>query len=157
MTTVDVSLIQTYLPILSFLLVFTVVFAILAKYKIIGESKFVNLFVSFLIATIFVSLTSAREYVVSITPWFAVFVIVSLFLLSLLGLFGKVPEGLKTGVGVVTVIALLIVFLISAYYTFSSTPFFVALSDWVSKPRVYGILLLVLSSALVSWVLIKAK
>ncbi|MEM4259177.1 MAG: hypothetical protein QXS38_00220 [Candidatus Pacearchaeota archaeon] len=157
MTTVDVSLIQSYLPILSFLLVFTVVFAILAKYKIIGESKFVNLFVSFLVATIFVSLTSAREYVVSITPWFAVFVIVSLFLLSLIGLFGKVPDILKSGIGIVVVIGLLIVFLISAYYTFSSSPFFVALGDWVSKPRVYGILLLVLSSALVSWVLIKAK
>src|SRR3990172_13038387 len=101
---VDLSLIQNYLPILSFLLVFTVVFAVLAKTKVLGESKFVNLFVSFIVATIFVSLTSAREYVLSITPWFAVFVIVSLFLLSIAGFAGKVPEGLTKGIGIVLVV-----------------------------------------------------
>ena len=73
---VDISLIQDFLPILSFLLIFAVVFALLAKYKLLGEeSKFLNLFVSFLIAAIFVSLTSARDYVLAITPWFVVFVL----------------------------------------------------------------------------------
>jgi len=157
MATVDLSLIQAYLPILSFLLVFTVLFAVLAKYKMLGESKFVNLFVSFIIATIFVSLTSARDYVISITPWFAVFIIVALFLLAITGFAGKVPEGLSKGIGIGLVIALLVVFLISAYYTFSSAPFFDSLGDWISTPSVYGVLLLVLASALVSWVLIKAK
>lgn len=157
MTSVDLSLIQNYLPILSFLLVFVVVFAMLAKYKILGESKFVNLFVSFLIAAIFVSLTSAREYVISITPWFAVFVIVSLFILSLVGFSGKIPEVFTKGVGIVISIGLIIVFLVSAYYTFSSEPFLVQLGAWISKPSVYGILLLVVLSAIVSWVLIKIK
>src|SRR3972149_260742 len=145
---VDLSLIQNYLPILSFLLVFTVMFAVLAKYKVLGESKFVNLFVSFIIATIFVSLTSAREYVISITPWFVVFVIVSLFLLLLSGFAGKVSEGLTKGIGIAAVIGLLAVFLVSAYYTFSSAPFVVRLSDWVSESRIYGALLLVALSAL---------
>jgi hypothetical protein len=157
MAAVDVSLIQNYLPILSFLLVFVVVFALLAKSKILGESKFVNLFVSFLVATIFVSLTSAREYVISITPWFAVFVLISLFVLVLAAVAGKVPEVFTKGVGIAVTIGLLILFLVSAYYTFSSTPFVEQLADWVSSPRVYGILLLVATSAIVSWVLIKAK
>lgn len=157
MTTVDLSLIQDYLPILVFLLVFTVVFAVLAKYKILGESKYVNLFVSFIIATMFVGLTSAREYVLSITPWFAVFVIVSFLLFALAGFVGNVPEGLKKGVGAGLVVALLVLFLVSAYYSFSSVPFIERASDWAFKPRVYGALLVVVLSALVSWVLIKAK
>lgn len=153
----DLSLIQNYLPILSFLLVFTIVFALLAKYKILGESKFVNLFVAFLVSTIFVSLTNAREYVISITPWFAVFIIVSLFILALVGFSGKVPEGFTKGLGVVLVVALLAVFLISAYNTFSSTPFAESISEWISKPRIYGALILLVVSAIVSWVLIKIK
>ena len=157
MTTVDISLIQNYLPILSFLLVFTVVFAVLAKYKVLGESKFVNLFVSFIVATMFVSLTSAREYVISITPWFAVFVIALTFLLALVGFSGKIPDGLTRGIGVFLVVGLLIVFLVSAYYTFSVAPFFNRLGDWISKPQIYGILLLVVSGALVSWILTKSK
>src|SRR3990172_9377480 len=103
---VDLSLIQNYLPILSFLLVFTVMFAVLAKYKILGESKFVNLFVSFLVATIFVGLTSARDYVAFVTPWFAVFVIAVFFLLVISGFAGKVPAGLTKGIGVIAVIGL---------------------------------------------------
>ena len=154
---VDLSLIQNYLPILSFLLVFTIVFAVLAKYKILGESKFVNLFVSFLTSTIFISLTSAREYVISITPWFAVFIVVSLFILALVGFSGKVPEGFTKGLGIILVIALLVVFLVSAYFTFSSSPVVVDISDWISKPRIYGALILLAVSAIVSWVLIKAK
>src|SRR3972149_1750908 len=104
MATVDLSLLQNYLPILSFLLVFTVVFAVLAKSKILGESKFVNLFVSFLISTIFVSLTGAREYVLSITPWFGVFIVISLFMLALVGFTGKVPDGLTKGFGILVVV-----------------------------------------------------
>src|SRR3972149_8335366 len=111
MATVDLSLFQNYLPILSFLLVFTVVFAVLAKSKILGESKFVNLFVSFLVSTIFVSFTGARDYVNLVTPWFGVFIVISLFILALVGFSGKIPEGFTKGLGAILVVALLVVFL----------------------------------------------
>lgn len=156
MTTVDLSLLQDYLPILVFLLVFAVLFAVLAKYKTLGESKFTNLFVSFIVATIFVSLTSAREYVISITPWFAVFLIVSFLLFALTGFLGNVPEGLNKGIGTGLVVALLALFLISAYFSFSSVPFVESASDWISKPRIYGAFLVLALSAVVSYVLIKA-
>ena len=157
MASVDLSLLQSYLPILSFLLVFTIVFAVLAKSKILGESKFVNLFVSFLVSTIFISLTGAREYVLTITPWFGVFVVISLFILGLVGFAGKVPEGLTKGIGVLIVVGMIILFLVSAYFTFSSSPAIIKLGDWVSSPRVYGALILIILSGVVSWVLIKAK
>ncbi len=157
MAAVDISLIQDYLPIITFFLIFTVVFAVLAKYKILGESKWVNLFVSFLVSTIFISLTSAREYVISITPWFAVFVIIALFFLAMVGFLGKVPEGLTKGVGAVIAVLLLVVFLVSAYYTFSSATPVLKFADWITTPRIYGPLILLVVGALVSWVLIKVK
>ena len=74
-----------------------------------------------------------------------------------MGFAGKVPESLTKGIGVVLIVALLVVFLVSAYFTFSSSPFIVSASGWLSKPRIYGALILLVLSALVSWVLIKFK
>ena len=75
---VDISGIAYFAPIFAFLLVFAVVFAVLWKLKIIGESKWGILFVSFLIATIFISAAGVKDYVLSVTPWFAI-LILSLF------------------------------------------------------------------------------
>jgi hypothetical protein len=155
MATVDLSLIQSYLPILAFLLVFTVVFAVLAKTKLLGESKFVNLLVSFIVATLFVAATSMRDYVIKITPWFAVFVIALLFILAIVGFSGKVPDMLKNGLGIVFVIGLLILFLVSAFYSFSSEPYITSVTDWITTPRVYGVFLLIAASAIASWILVR--
>jgi hypothetical protein len=153
MATIDLSLIQTYMPIFAFLLVFTVVFAVLAKTKILGESKFVNLLLSFIVATFFVTVTSARDYVIKITPWFAVFLIALMFILVIAGFHGKLPEGLTKGLGIAAVIGLVILFLVSAFYTFSSEPSIINLEEWITTPRVYGALILVAAGALASWVL----
>ena len=157
MTNVDLSWMQDYFPIVSFLLVFTVVFALLMKTEVLGKNKFIQLVTSFLMAIIFVGVTSAREYVVRITPWFVVMLLCLVFVLMLIGFAGKIPEGFHKGIGIVFVIALIILFLVSAYFTFSNTPFVDTLRDWVSSPKVYGALLLVVLSAIVSWVLIKTK
>jgi len=149
----DISFIGAYLPILSFLLVFVVLFAVLAKTKILGESKFVNLLVSFIVAIIFVSLTSAREYVINVTPWFAVFIILSAFILAMVGFSGKIPEEFTKGLGILFVIGLIIVFLVSAYMTFSGAPVIEQIADWVKTPRVYGALILLVVGAIVSFIL----
>ena len=156
MAAVDLSLVQDFSPILVFLLVFTVVFAVLAKTKIIGESKFVNLLISFLTATLFVAVTNAREYVVGITPWFAIFIVSLTFILAVAGFSGKLSDSLTKGIGSVFIVGLLIVFLISGFYTFSSEPFVDKFRDWLFKPRVYGVLILVAAGALASWILVKA-
>ena len=67
---VDISGVTYFEPILAFLVVFVVLYAVLAKTKILGEdNKFVNIFASFLVATIFVAAAGVREYVLTITPW----------------------------------------------------------------------------------------
>lgn len=149
----DISSIADFLPILSFLLVFIVVFAALAKTGILGKSKWVNLLVSFITATIFVSLTSAREFILNITPWFAVFLILAVFVLVIAGFGWKIPEGFTKGAGIILVLAFVVLFLVSAYMTFSGVPIIEQITDWVKTPRIYGALLLVVVSVIVSFIL----
>lgn len=156
MAALDLSLVQDFSPILVFLLVFTVVFAVLAKTKILGEDKWVHLFIAFLTATLFVAVTNAREYIIGITPWFAVFVVSLMFILAIAGFTGKLSDSLTKGIGSVFIVGLLLVFLISGFYTFSSEPFIDRFKDWLFRPRVYGVILLVAAGALASWVLVKA-
>jgi hypothetical protein len=91
------------------------------------------------------------------TPWFVVMLVCFVFVLLFIGFAGKIPEGFHKGIGIVFVLALIVLFLVSAYFTFSDTPFIDTLRNWVSSPKVYGALLLLVLSAIVSWVLIKTK
>ncbi len=168
---VDVSSFQYFLPLLSFLVVFVVTFVVLAKVNLF-EGPWVHAFVSFLVATIFVSVADARSYVQNVTPWFAVLLVCLFFMVLLFGLVGKPLDFMQKGVGVVFVIVLFIVFLIAALVVFSSqlgpylpgsetygsgNPNVTNFTDWLYSPRVGGAVLLLLVSALVSWVLVKAK
>lgn len=168
----DISAIAFFAPIAAFLIVFIVSYAVLAKTKLLGENKWMLLFISFLIASIFVSAAGGRQYIQTIVPWFAV-LFVSLFLLLLLiGLIGKKTESLHKGIGIAFIIIFALVFLFSGFFVFSDiiTPYLpgpgfgtgenleatIAL-DWLYSPRVAGAILLIIISAAVSWVLVKTK
>lgn len=167
----DVSAITYFAPIAAFLIVFVISFAIFAKIKLLGESKFVNIFISFLIAAIFVSAAGARQYVQTIIPWIAVLLIALVFILAITGFIGKEAAFTK-GIGIGFIVLFGLVFLVSAFVVFSNIlvnylpgPFFgrdlnpeaeFALS-WFYSPRVAGAILLIIVSAAVSWILVKAK
>ena len=68
---IDVSGINFFMPVFSFLFVFVIVYAILAKTKILGDNKFVNLVIGFIMAIIFMSFSSTELYVETIIPWAA--------------------------------------------------------------------------------------
>ncbi|MGV8142447.1 MAG: hypothetical protein ACP5NS_02310 [Candidatus Pacearchaeota archaeon] len=164
----DVSAFVYFLPIFAFLVVFSIIFAVLNKYKIIGESKFFQLFFSFVIATIFVTASSARQVVIDVIPWFAVLVVAMLLLLFLVQFVGK-ADIVGKGVGWVFVILLIIIFLISGVKVFSSTiapylpgsssstnnadPNLLNFFDWLYSPQVSGFFLIILAAALTSWFL----
>jgi hypothetical protein len=168
----DLAGIAFFAPIAAFLIVFIVIFAILSKFKLIGENQWLNLFISFLIATIFVSTAGAVTYIQTIIPWFAV-LLISLFLLLLMtGFIGKPVEFMNKGVGVAFVIILGLVFIVSGFFIFSDIiisylpgPAFgsgenfeaTILLDWLYSPRIAGAILLIAISAIVSWVLVRAK
>jgi len=165
---VDLSAFAYFAPLFSFLLVLAVSYAVLLKYKLLGDDipKAVITFVAFVIATLFVSVGSVRTYVATIVPWFAVFLLALFFLLVLMN-FGSVSDGMKKGIGGFVVIGLLVAFLISGLVVFSSSlgpylPFSDSYSgnyftDWLYSPRVAGTLLLLIIGGVVSWFLAKAK
>ena len=165
MAGINLSALEFFLPILSFLIVFVVTFVVLSITKVLGENKFIQVFISFMIATIFVSVASANKFVLTITPWFAVFIVVLAFVLVMLKFVGKEVDFLHKGVGVVLVVGLLIIFLFSAFYVFSPkiTPYLPGgsaaegntFTNWLYSPKVYGALLLLGISALVGWILTK--
>ncbi|MCU0642532.1 MAG: hypothetical protein MUF61_03075 [archaeon] len=157
MAALDLSGIEFFLPIISFLLVFIIVYAVLAKYKLLGSKIIIDLFVAFLVAVIFLLATSARDYLINITPWFGVFVVTLAFILMLIGFAGKTPEWLTKGVGIIFVVGLLLLFIVSAYFSFSSTPVLSSLWDWIKTPKVFGALILLAVGGLASWILVKFK
>ncbi len=162
--------IGNFLPILSFLVVFIIIYALLNKTKVIGENKWWQLFVSFIFATVFISAAGARDYVLNIIPWFAVLVVSLVLILAVVGFIGKPVEGMNKGLGIAFVVILILMFFISGIFVFSeyispylpwnygygANPDVLNIAEWVFSPRVFGAILLLIVSAAVSWVLVKA-
>ncbi|MAG24056.1 hypothetical protein CMI47_00620 [Candidatus Pacearchaeota archaeon] len=169
---VDISSVALIAPVVAFLLVFVVVFAILARTKILGESAmWLNIFISLFIAALFISFAGVKDLVLTIVPWFAVLVIALFLILVLTRFAGNVPF-IEKGAGVVFVILLGIVFIVSAFVVFNDTllsyipgPGYgegasegaLFFADWLFSSRVLGAIVLVIASAIVAWVLVKAK
>lgn len=167
---VDLTSIGYFLPLISFLLIFVIVFSVLRKTEVLGKELFIQIFVSFLLATVFVSAISIRQYVLTIIPWFAVLIISLFFLLALIGLVGKSTEFMHKGIGIAVVLVFLAVFLISGIKVFNyalgpylpgstvpgGDPDILKFTDWLYSPKVSGAVLLLIVSALVSWVLVRA-
>lgn len=169
----DLSFFGYFAPVAAFLIVFAVVFAVLFKLKILGENKWGMLLISFLVASVFISAAGLRDYVLTVTPWFAVLLISLVFILMLVGFIGKDADFMKKGIGIGVLIAALIIFLASGYVVFSSVispylpgPTFglgdvdapsLFLLDWVYSPRVVGGIVLLVSAALASWALMKSS
>ena len=165
----DVSAFVYFLPIFAFLVVFAIVFAVLSMYKIIGENVFFQLFFSFVVATIFVTASSASQVVLNVIPWFAVLVVAMLLLLFLVKFIDK-SEIIGKGFGWAFVVLLIVVFIVSGVKVFSGTigpylpgaqdvsdadPNLLNFFDWLYSPRVAGAFLLIIVAVLVSWLLVK--
>jgi hypothetical protein len=170
---VDVSGFAVVAPVFAFFLVFVVVFGVLFKTGVLGENKWVQLFSSFLVASIFISLTGARDLVLTVVPWVVVLILSLFFILLIIGWIGKGAEFLHKPIGIVVVILLGLIFLVSAFVVFSdvlsgylpgpgfgsgdSEPEVLFFLSWLYSPRVLGGILLIGLSAIVSWVLVKMK
>ena len=114
----DISGLNFFMPIFSFLLVFVIAYVLLARFKIIGESKFANVLISFIIAIIFMSFSSLKLYVETIIPWFVVLLVI-VFLVLLMGLFTSKDWIPKSWFAWIVVVVLIIIFLISAISVFN--------------------------------------
>lgn len=100
--------------ILPFLLVFTVVFAILQKSKILGDDKKqIDAIVALVIGLMFVAFSWATGIVVKLAPFLAVSLVIILVFLLIWGIFWKegefdVGKGVKIAGGIIALIAVII-------------------------------------------------
>ena len=167
MAFIDLSGFSFFIPLLTFLIVFLISYAVFAKMELF-ENKFWQLFVSLLISIVFVTASGPAMFVSTIIPWFAVFLVAFVLVLALLG-FAKAGKGWETGMGKAFVIGLLVIFVISGIFVFSSyispylpwnsgyggNPDVLTVTSWIYQPRVYGALLLIVVAGLVSYILAK--
>lgn len=160
----DITFYTWFMPIFGFLFVFVIIYALLAKIKILGESKAVNIFISLVIAIIFATVSSVRQYVQTVTPWFAVLVIALFFILMLVG-FTHSTDKFRTPLAWIFTLLLIIIFLISAIKVFGSAvtqylpgyPPDSKVKSFFFSDQFLGAFLLLVVAAVVSWVLTKGK
>ncbi len=168
---VDVSPIAYFAPIFAYLLVATVISAVLVKTKLISESPWINVFVALFVATLFVSAGGVRTFVEVLTPWFALLFISLFMLLLIMGFVGKPVENFYKGLGAVFIGIFALIFLISGFFVYSNVlikyipgptyglgadPNFLYFTDWFYARALGGVLLLIVS-ALVGWVLVSSS
>ena len=117
---VDISGIYFFMPVFSFLFVLLIVYAILAKTNILGESQFINVLISFIIAVVFMSFSSLELYVTTILPWTVVLLVCILLVLLVAGLSTKeLSKIMTTQFAWVAIAILIVIFLIAAIYVFN--------------------------------------
>lgn len=169
--TVNLSAIEYLLPLLSFLVVFLISIFLIKKSKLI-ESLWIEVFISFIIAAVFVSADAPRNFVLAIIPLFAV-VLIGLFLIMALS--GFITKDFPSkAVGTTFIVVLALIFLVTAFFVFSAyvgpylpgnvnlidnpgNPALLNLFSWLYSPQVFGAILLIGISAVVAWVVIKEK
>ncbi|MBS3099780.1 hypothetical protein J4463_01015 [Candidatus Pacearchaeota archaeon] len=104
-----------------FLLIFTLVFAILQKSKILGdEKKQIDALVAFSIALITVAFSWATNIITSLMPFLAVSVVILLVFMILYGFVGStsekefsLPKRVQVGIVIIAGIALIIAVLVA--------------------------------------------
>lgn len=160
-----------FMPIFAFLLVFVVVYAFLAKTKLLGKSAFINIFVSFIAAIIFVASPAATEFTTVAFAWLAVFIVSLVFILLILAFTGgKLEDIVKSpALAKVVIIVLIVIFLAAGIKVFGPAikPYLpgqpetggaetlLEAKHLILHPAVLGTLLLLAIAAIVSYVLTK--
>ena len=150
----SVSAIGYFVPIFAFLLVFVVIYALLAKTKILGDAPAVMLFISFVLASFFVMQASLVDFIQFSSAWFGVIVIGVFFLLLLLAFLpGDSPLSFLTKndwFSWVMIVVILVFFVISSAYVFNWALDWGMVQDWFRSDW-FGMVLLLVIAGVVSW------
>jgi hypothetical protein len=146
-----------FMPIVSFLFVFVLIYALLQKTKVLGGEKFVSLMISFFLSTFFIYNASLVEWVQNGSAWVIAF-FVCLFLIILLVSFthGKVDVIINKGMAWAILALVIIVFVISSSYAFNWAINWSTLKVWAHTDW-FGFVLLLIMAAVVSKVLVGKK
>src|SRR3989338_1559993 len=114
----NLGFLEFFLPVFSFLFIFALVYAVLDKFKLMGENKWLKVIAAFSIALLFLFNEGTLKFVEFVTPWFVVLVIIALFILSLFIFMGVKQENLSATIEnptvYWTVIVIIIILLLAA-------------------------------------------
>ncbi len=157
------------MPVFSFLFVFFIIYALLATSKVLGKSKFIHALISFIVAVIFMSFSSAELYVRTVIPWFVVLLVVVFLILIIAGFTKNLDAIMKPRFAWLIIIILGIVFLVSAINVFNpvfhpdlvitgseSGPGVVQqFKDFLSSSKIAGSFVLLVVAVIVAWVVTK--
>ncbi len=91
-TLLDTSLLQFISPIFSFIFIFTLMYAVMDKFKLVGDNKGIHAAIALSIAVVFLFAKDAVRFVNFITPWFIIMLVVGLFLTTFFVFFGVKNE-----------------------------------------------------------------
>ncbi len=165
----DVSGLGYLAPILVFLLVVLVLALILKKTKVIGENPWMTMFISLIMAIIFVTANNIRELILNVIPWFAV-LLIALFFILLLTTFVSADNVPKKLLVWAFLIAMIFVFFFSGVKVYASTlgsyipgpyygqdadPQVLLFFDWFYSPGIIGAFWLIMATVVVGGILIK--
>ena len=159
----DLGFLQFFLPVFTFLFIYVLVYAVLDKFKLMGENKWLKVIAAFSIALLFLFNEGTLKFVEFVTPWFVVLVIIALFILSLFIFMGVKQENLSATIEnptvywtvIVIIIILLLAAIGSVFGSFfapqqtATTPTEIGIREILVHPRVLGALFLLIISAFV--------
>jgi len=166
---IDISGLQFFMPVFSFLFVFLIIFILLGLTKVLGENKWLHALISFIISVVFFSFSTAELYVREIIPWFVVLTVVVFLILMIAGFTKNLDAITKPWFAWLIIIILGVVFLIAAIKVFNPVfhPDLVITSgengpgviqqfkDFISSSKIAGSLILMIVAGLVAWIITK--
>ncbi len=158
MTTIDLTGISTAIPVFGFLLVFSVTSALLSKTKLLGEHKFLNIMIGFLIAILFLVSANAVKYVELITPWVAGFLVSLLFISLVVGMIHKdIDTFFPPWFAWIIVILLIVIFFITSTYVFGDLigRYLQGPKEFLLQPSIFTIIILFIVTLFAGWVITK--
>jgi len=154
MVSASMSAIGYFMPVFAFLLVFIVIYALLAKTKILGESSWIMLFISFVLASFFIVEASLVEFVEFSSAWFSVLIILVFFALLLFALmpWDSPFDFLKKNAWFSWVLlgVVVVLFIVSSAYVFNWALNWGMVREWVYSDW-FGMVLLLIIAGIVSW------
>lgn len=157
---VSLAAIGTIMPVISFLFIFILIYALLVKTKILGgDNEWVPLFLSLIIASFFIVNVDLVEFTQTNVSWFVVFIVCLFMILLMLSFVGDKALKFFTeekGFAGVLVAVVVIMFIVSSSYTFNWAISFNTIESWFENDWA-GMILLIIIAGVVSWVLTKKK
>ncbi len=153
------------MPILAYLFIFTLVYALLAKTKILGSNNFIHFVLSLVIAISFVLTPMSSQFTVLTIPWVAIFILMVFFILLIITFMrGNIDDIVNSNViAVIVAIVILLIFIVSAMNVFGPL---VSQGSYLSSegqsafsffanPQFVGLVVLLILAAIISWQMTK--